>query len=289
MDIETARAKLTSSKTPSLELRKYADRRRAAMIEERSTWIPDWMQVTDYIDPSRGEFDGSAAAGATKKKRSRSKIINNTATRCIRTATAGMSSHMTSKARPWFNLTTPDPAMGQLQEVKVWLDNVTTIIRDTLAKSNFYKAMPVCYTEDLSYGVAAMMVSSHMEEVARFHPLTVGSYAISLDEAGKVDSLWRCYSRTARQLVEKYGKIDPETGKRVPDADKLPENIIRAYKDRPDSKFTVEALYEPNPEARPGVGPMGVQVAKYRPYRELIWISGSGSADRHGLLHQDGH
>lgn len=289
MDRETARAKLSSAVSGStLELRQYSDRRRAAMIEERSTWIPDWMQVTDYIDPSRGEFDGSAAAGVTKKKRSRAKIINNTATRCLRTATAGMSSHMTSKARPWFAVTTPDPAMGQLQDVRVWLDNVTTILRDTLAKSNFYKAMPVCYTEDLSYGVAAMMVSQNMEEVVRFHPLTIGAYAISLDEAGKVDSLWRCYSRTARQLVKLYGKTDPETGKQIPDPEKLPQKVINAYKTAPDSKFTVEALYEPNPDARPGMGPLGVQVAKYRPYRELTWISGA-AAEKYGLLSQDGH
>ena len=95
------------------------------MIADREAWMPDWMQVTEYIDPARGRFNGEGT-NTTTKKRSRSKIINGTATKCVRVATAGMSSHMTSKARFWFNLTTPDPAMGQLQDVRVWLDNVTT-------------------------------------------------------------------------------------------------------------------------------------------------------------------
>lgn len=249
--------------------------------------MPDWQQVTDYIDPARGRFETPAANGGSSRKRSRSKIINNTATECVRVATAGMSSHMTSKARPWFNLSTPDPAMGQMQDVKVWLEDVTTIIRDTLAKSNFYKAMPVCYTEDLSYGVAAMMIVDHPEEVVRFHPLTVGSYAVSLDDAGKVDSLWRCYSKTARQLVQRYGKPDAD-GVMKPDASKMPDNLVQAFDNNPDMQFTVEAMCEPNPDARPGMGPLGIQAPEYRPYREVVWISGTASA-QHGVLDIGGH
>ena len=277
---------LTAKAQPDIKLREYAQRRRGAMIQERSVWMPDWQQVSEYIDPSRGRFDGDTGQG--QKKRSRSKIINGTATKCVRVATAGMSSHMTSKARPWFTVTTPDPAMGQLQAVKVWCDEVTTIIRDTLAKSNFYKAMPVCYSEDLSFGVASMMVVEHAEEVVRFHPLTIGSYAIALDEAGKVDSLWRCYTRTARQLVERYGRMNRETGQMEPDPTKLPERVIQAFRQNPDQSFTIEALYEPNPNARPGIGPLGVQAPKYRPYREIVWMQGAAS-ERHGIIDIGGH
>ena len=290
MDIPRSDSSVKAGIGPAetVKLRQHCDRRRAAMIQEREVWMPDWIQVTNYIDPARGRFDGNGGASTTTNKRSRSKIINGTATRCVRVATAGMSSHMTSKARPWFTLTTPDPARGQLQNVKVWLDRVTIVLRDILAKSNFYKAMPVCYTEDLSYGVAAMMVVEHPEEVARFHPMTVGSYAIALDDAGKVDSLWRCYTKTARQLVEKYGKTDPNTGKRVPDASKMPDQVVQAFTNNPDMKFSVEALYEPNPDVRPGMGPLGIQAPQYRPYREVVWISGN-SDSRHGALDIGGH
>lgn len=288
MEIEVARAKLNrASNQDTLKLRQWCDRRRGAMIAAREAWMPDWMQVTEYIDPARGRFNGEGT-NTTTKKRSRSKIINGTATKCVRVASAGMSSHMTSKARPWFQLSTPDPAMNEIQEVKVWLDRVTTILRDTLAKSNFYKAMPVCYTEDLSYGVAAMMIVENAEEVVRFHPMTIGSYAIGLDDAGKVDSLWRCYTKTARQLVQRYGRINEATGEREPDERKLPQRIIHAYKNSPDQPFTIEALYEPNPNVRPGIGPLGVQAPQYRPYREVVWVSGSGD-EKHGVLDIGGH
>lgn len=260
-----------------VKLRKHADQRRAAMKNSRSLWMSDWQQVADYVDPSRGRFDDGSTM--EPRKRSRSKIINNFATYCVRVATAGMSSHMTSKARPWFNLTTPDPAMGQQQEVRVWLDNVTTIIRDTLAKSNFYKAMPVMYTEDLMFGVAAMLVVENAEEVVRFHPLTCGTYAISLDDSGKVDGLWRQYVKTARQLVEKYGE-----GHRG-----LPQVVKDAVKNnRGDTKFTVESLIEPNPDAKPGIGPLGLQAPRHRPYREIVWMW-SQSEEGRCVLDVGGH
>ena len=291
MDMAAARSKLDASsrQSDSVKLRQRCERRRSAMLSERSVWIPDWMQVTSYVDPARGRFE-TAATGSRKPKRSRSKIINSTATRCVRVAAAGMSSHMTSKARPWFHLTT-HPAIGNLQHVKVWLDEVTDIIRETLAKSNFYKAMPVMYTEDLSYGVAAMLSLPHDDEVVRFHPLTIGSYAISLDASGKVDSLWRSYRKTARQLVEQYG-VDDEDGEgeptRKPDPSRLPEAVARAFKDKPDQEFTVESLFEPNPDAVPGLGDMGMQAPALRPWREVTWLSGAKD-DRHGILNIGGH
>lgn len=287
MEIETARSKLTAAASNApLELRQHCDRRRAAMIYDREVWMPDWRQVTEYIDPARGKFEVTASV-TTSKKRSRSKIINNTATESLRVATAGMSSHMTSKARPWFTLSTSDPALSERQDVKVWLDRVTTILRDILAKSNFYKAMPVCYTEDLSYGVATMLVVPHAEEVVRFHPMTIGSFAVAIDASGRVDSLWRTWSWSARQIVQRYGKLD-DNGRRVPDPDRMPIQVIQAFTNAPDQLFSLEALYEPNPNVRPGMGPLNIQAPQYRPFREVVWMAGGKDA-KHGVLEVGGH
>ena len=287
MEMTEARAKLSQdARSESMKLRQRCERRRAAILDDRNVWMPDWMQVSQYIDPARGKFE-ALPSGTKKPKRSRSKIINGTATRCVRVGAAGLSSHMTSKARPWFKFSTSDPAVGKLQHVRVWLDDATAIVQETLAKSNFYKAMPVMYTEDLSFGVAAMLTLAHDEEVVRFHPLTIGSYAIALDAAGRVDTLWRCFTKTAHQLVEQYGRDDDE-GRRVPDASRLPEMVAKAYKENPDQLFTVESLFEPNPDARPGYGPMGVQAAHLRPWREVTWLQGQKD-DKHGVLRIGGH
>lgn len=255
-------------------LRKRCIARKGALLAVREPWIPDWRQVSEYIDPIRGTFD--TGDRNTSAKRSRRKIINDTATRALRVMAAGMMSHMTSKSRPWFRLTTPDPRMAELADVRQWLDSVGSIVRDTLAKSNFYKAMPVVYTEDGMFGVAAMLVLEHPTDVVGFYPLTCGSYAIGLNDQQQVDTLWRCYTRTAKQLEERYGR------------EKLPQRVKDALaNNRADQTFKVESLFEPNPNARPGTGPFGLTAAKFRPYREVVWMEG---ADEHqGVLDVGGH
>ncbi len=264
----------------TVKLRQHAEGRRTALLEIRNDEIPDWRQVAEYTDPSRGRFDQPGAGGSQRvkrNKRSRKKIINSKATTCLRVAVAGMSSHMTSKARPWFKVATPVVSLRDLMDVRVWLDDVTMLLRDTLEKSNFYKAMPVAYTEDMMFGIGCMLIAEDVTEVARFHVLTAGTFAIGLDDAGRVDTLWRCYTKSARQLVEKYG----EAG--------LPETIRTAAKsNNPDQLFTVECLIEPNPDAMPGIGPLGIQAPRFRPYREITWIHG-GNGEAHGILAIGGH
>lgn len=268
-----------------LQLRQYCQRRRAAMHRLREPWLTDWRQVSEYVDPSRGQFDEVGTGNRTDRRRStrsRAKIINNTATRCVRVMSAGMASHMTSKSRPWFSLSPPDPGLQEMFDVRVWMDDVTQLIRDTLAKSNFYKAISVLYTEDAMFGVAVMMALEDEDEVIRFSTLTAGTYALSLDGNGKVDGLHRQYPRTARALVERYGY------------DKVPQTVQLAVgtKDQPgtspDREFMVESLIEKNPEQQPGMGRFGLQAAKNRPWREVVWIQGV-DADQHGCLDIGGH
>lgn len=259
-----------------VKLRLHCQKRREAMIRVREPWMPDWRQVSEYVDPGRGRFADLAPGDSAEGKRSRSKILNNTATRAVRVATAGMSSHMTSKSRPWFQLQTPSPELNELYDVRVWLDDVTEIIRDTLAKSNFYKAMPVMYAEDILYGIACMLSAQDDEEVVRFFPMTVGTYAISLGPDGKVDGLWRSWRDTAKNIVNTYGRQN------------VPTSVLQACECDVDRWFVLEALIEKNPNPKRGMGPMDLRGPLDRAWREVIWINGATS-DPHGVLKIGGH
>lgn len=262
------------------KLRMYAEGRKTALIQEREPYMQDWQEASDYVDPSRGRFSSaqqpSTGENSSRRRRSRNKIINNTATICLRTAAAGFASHMTSKSRPWFEIEAPDSRINDLHSVRTWTAAATEEVRSVLAKSNFYKAMPDAYTEDVMFGVTAILMPAHPTEVIRFHPLTAGSYAIGLGADGQADTLYREFPRTAKQLLEEYGP------------DNLTDVIVEAAKKTPDRYFLVAALIEPNPDERPGLGPLGLQAEQYRPYRELIWISGNKDK-RHGCLRIRGY
>lgn len=256
------------------ELQAHCQRRKKAMKEAQNDWTPLWRMTSEYIDPTRGRFYGDQ--DDKPRKRNWSKVINSTATDALGVMAAGMMSHMTPKAQPWFKVTTPDPATAELFGVRVWLDDVAQRIRDTLASSNFYKAMPVVYAEDGLFGTAPLLILEDAREVVRFYSLTAGNYAVGLDDQGRVDSLWRRYSKTARQLEQRYG------------LESLPPLVRDALNKSADQAFWVESLIEPNPEERPGIGPLGLQAPRFRPYREVVWIDGVANG-QNGVIDIGGH
>ncbi|HHA2689939.1 TPA: portal protein [Stenotrophomonas maltophilia] len=256
------------------KLQAHCRRRKTALKEAQNDWTTLWRQTSEYIDPTRGRFYGDQ--DDKPRKRNWSKVINSTATDALCVMAAGMMSHMTPKAQPWFKVTTPDPAIAEQFGVRVWLDDVAQRIRDTLASSNFYKAMPVVYAEDGIFGVAPLLVLEDSREVVRFYALTAGNYAVGLDDQGRVDSLWRRYPKTARQLEERYG------------ADALPAVVRDALTKNGDQKFWVESLIEPNTDQRPGIGPLGLQAPRFRPYREVVWIDGAANG-QNGVIDIGGH
>ena len=247
------------------DLRKYCQQRKGAMLAERALYEPDWRSAAEYIDPYAGRF--LTRQNGTKKLPSRSKVINSHAAGALRTMDAGFMGGHTSKSRPWFRITTSDPNLADQQDVKAWLDDVAQRIRDVLAKSNFYTALPNFYHFRHLFGVAMMACVEDTKDVVRFYNRSIGTYAIALDARGLVDSVWYEYERTAKQLLESY----PE--------DKLPLAVRTA---KPDQTFMVQTLVEPNPGHK-----MGVRGATERAFRQLYWLEGTG-ADTHGCLDMGG-
>lgn len=54
-------------------------------------------------------------------------------------------SGITSPARPWFKLATPDPDMMDYGPVKLWLEVVQRRMNEVFNKSNIYQSLPLLY------------------------------------------------------------------------------------------------------------------------------------------------
>jgi hypothetical protein len=258
------------------KLRQHCQRRKAALLAERSLYESDWRQVAEYVDPFAGRY--LQQQRGTRKLPSRAKILNNTATRALRTMDAGFMGGHTSKARPWFTITVP-AALGELAEqadVRAWCDDVTGLIRDTLAKSNFYTALPIFYHSRHAFGVGVLCGDEDPQDVVRWYSRNIGTYAVGFDHRGICDSLWYEYERTARQIKQEFEPIVGMEG--------LPSRVQEALRGgKEDTKFMVQSLLEPNPDKKPGIqGPL------FRPFRQIYWIDGAES-ETHGCLDMGGH
>lgn len=179
-------------------------RRKAMLWSERSSWEPDWLDLVDYLSPYSGRFTTSDVNKGDKTTRAR-KMLTTVARRSLKTLAAGLMGGMTSPARPWFRLTIPDVKTREDQEVKVWLQSVTDMMRDIFARSNTYRALHQTYMELGAFGTAVTVIMPDFENVIHCFPLTVGEYALATDDKGRVNTVYREFKTTVGQMVEQFG------------------------------------------------------------------------------------
>ena len=183
---------------------------RQQMKNERSSFDAHWRELSDFILPRRSRFFTSDRNRGDRRTR---RIIDSTATIASRTLSSGMMGGVTSPARPWFRLSTPDPALGEVEAVKTWLHTVARRMITVFLKSNLYQTLPIVYKDMGTFGTGAMFIQEDFEDVFRTFPLPIGSYMIANDEKLRVRVFIREFTMTVRQIVERFGQFDPASGK----------------------------------------------------------------------------
>jgi len=242
--------------------RRHFERRLNALKSERDGggWLSHWRELSDYVLPRRGQF---LVTDRNKGDKRNGKIIDNTATLAARTLASGMVAGITSPARPWFRLSTPDPDLKEYGPVKVWLHDVEQRMREVFARSNVYNALPTLYGELGVFGTAAIFVQEDYETIIRVHPYTVGEYFLANSARLTVDSLYREFSLSVAQAVEQFvrqpnGAMD---WSRV-------SNTVKSLYEKGNYDEWVEFVHaiEPNPDRIPGM-----EDARNMPWRSVYY------------------
>lgn len=182
---------------------------RAELELEQASFMADWREVGEFLLPRRPRFDPT---DVNRGGRRNHKIIDSTASLAIRTLRSGMTSYVTSPARPWFKLTTPDPSLAEIGAVKRWLSTVTQRLSDIFLKSNLYNSLPIAYGDMSVFGTSAILIEEDFKEVIHTYVFPIGSYMIAADERGTVNVFFRRYRMTVRNLISKFGVKNESTG-----------------------------------------------------------------------------
>jgi hypothetical protein len=165
------------------------------------------MELIKFFTPRAGRFAGStttrnANSDGSKKHQH---LYDNTPLRAIDVATAGLMAGMTSPARPWFRLKTPDNKLNEVHAVKVWLRAVEDTLKDIFAHSNTYRAYRRAYESLVTIGTAADIKVADFEDVTRHYPLSTGEYCLGLDDREEVNTLYRKFQMSTEQVVSRFG------------------------------------------------------------------------------------
>lgn len=176
--------------------------RGAALKQERSSWVGHWQEISEYLLPRSGRFFVQDANNGTRRY---NRIYDSTGTRALRILAAGMMSGMTSPARPWFKLSTPDTDLNRYAPVKDWLHKTTLLMRDVFARSNSYRALHAIYSELGAFGTSASIIDDNFDKVIHHHPLTTGEFCIATNPLAEVRTLYREFQKTVGDLVLEFG------------------------------------------------------------------------------------
>lgn len=176
--------------------------RHEAMKNERKAYVGYWRELSEYILPTRGRYYLSDRDTSQKRH---NKIINNVATQAARTLAAGMMAGITSPARPWFKLSTPDPQLVEFGPVRTWLHFIERLMREVFNQSNLYHSLHTLYLELGVFNTACMLIDEDFDDVIRCYTMTAGEYSLGMSQRLNANALSREYSLTAWQVVERFG------------------------------------------------------------------------------------
>lgn len=192
---------------PSL-MKQETKRRRYELLRtqldlDRSSFMSHWRDLGEFILPRRPRM---TISDRNKGDRRNQKIIDSTATLAARTLRSGMMGGITSPARPWKRLTTPDPDLAEFGSVKEWLETVDQRMSTVFLKSNLYNILPINYGDLGVFGTACMFMEEDFENVIHNYSIPIGSYWIANDSKLKVRVFMREFSMTVRQIINAFGK-----------------------------------------------------------------------------------
>lgn len=267
------------SKSPTfaqvLNKRQRLELKRGQLESERSTFLPHYRDLSDFVRPRRSRF---YTGDVNKGDRRNNKIIDSTATMAERTLRSGMMSGLTSPARPWFRLTTPDPDLAEFGAVKKWLYDVQLRMSNSFLRSNIYQTLPTVYGDNGLFGTAPMSVEEDLNgRVFHTQSFPVGSYMISKNYLGIVDTFFREFRMTVRQVIQQFGQVN-EKGQ--PDWTNISDYVKNAW-DIGQTEQWVDVVHAimPNEEYNPGM-----LQSKYKRFMSVYYEKGTGSGTSQGYL-----
>jgi hypothetical protein len=239
---------------------------RGALWSERSAGFDDhWRELGDHFMPRRTRFwSGDRNRGDRRNQ----KIIDSTGRFAARTLASGLHAGLTSPARPWMKLTTPDPDLAKFGPVKTWLYDVTQRMLTLFAVTNLYNVLPTVYGDMGIFGTAAMAILEDTRDLFRCYAYPIGSYALGQDGRGLVTTFVRDFELTVRQIVENYG-VTPD-GRDI-DWTNISQRVKDLWDDSNyEAAIQVTWLVKPNEQAdRRRAG------SQYLPWSSCHWETGS--------------
>lgn len=180
------------------------ERRLAGLKANRVSHESHWVELEEQW-PCGAKVNDDTSPQSKSGEIRQQHVYDASAQLAMHRCVAGIMSNTTSPARQWHRNTLDDQRALEDTEVQRYLDEVTTIQRRALQKSNAYRILPHIYRELVVFGTGAALALPDYENVIHLHPLVTGSYWIGQNAKGQVNACYREMWLTTAQMYERWG------------------------------------------------------------------------------------
>ena len=188
----------------SAELAKQLTGGFAGFEEERRQWWLLWRRLADYYLPRRYIWLLSDSERRIIPAHNPF-ILDGTGTTAARVLASGMMNGVTSPVRPWLRLRMVSRIDEEDNGIRVWLDDVTKVLLQVMAESNFYNCLAVMFLDLSVFGTAAMTIYEDFEQVIHCTTHALGEYYLMQDNKHRVNGLAREFQYSVRQIADEFG------------------------------------------------------------------------------------
>lgn len=205
--------------------------RNSRLESDRSYWMSMWQSIANLVMPRKSYILTQTITPSTDREQ---RLFDSTGVRANMILANGCMSYITPSDARWCNFTAPDN-VSEEPGVQEYFSKVTETVMETLARSNFHTAIHELYLDRGCFGTAVIFVEPGETTPIIFRNIDVGTFSLSENHESVVDTLFRKFEMTARQLEQEFGK------------DALPEHVRKcceAEGKNIDQKFEVlHAIY----------------------------------------------
>ncbi len=178
---------------------------------ERSSWEAEWREIGTYVFPRRSNFEKLKG----RATRVGSKVYDGTTIGALNLLANGLVGYLVSPATRWFKLKLPQTELMETKGVRQWLEEVEKILYADFHDSNFYEEIVELFKDGGAFGTASMYVQEDLDrQQPNFscrHPKEI---FIAENRYGRVDTIFRVFEPTVRELAEEFGEDNLSTNSR---------------------------------------------------------------------------
>jgi len=151
---------------------------------------------------------------------------------------------LTPRTQKWHRLTPDHDELGKERDVKLWFEQATNVLfkQRYASKANYASQQHESYMGLGAFGTSVMFVDKHDKGGLRYASTNIKEILFELNHQGLLDTTYRKYSLTARQMMQ---RVELKRWESVPD------EVTKANEKTPDKRFDIIHCIRPRKEVEP--------------------------------------